>query len=87
MLQYSVILLVRSHLLHILLLFNTQYDSGTHIRGETALPTRNGLLLCISWSAFSYWISPTNRILFFCYRSYQIQQGVADNDVNCHSRL
>ena len=47
-LQYSIILLVRSRLLHILLLFSIQSYSGTHSRGETALPTRNGSLLCIS---------------------------------------
>ena len=66
MLQSSVIFLVSSTLLHILLLFATQSYSGTHSRGETALPTRNELLLCISLSAISSWFSPTDRILFLC---------------------
>ena len=70
-LQPSVILLILSHLLHISLLFATQSYSGTNRRGETALPTRNGLLLCISQSAVSSWIYTTNRTLFLCSRSYQ----------------
>ena len=60
MFQSGVILLVRSPLFHIFLLFSTQYYSGTHSRCETALPKRNGLLLCISRSNVSSWISPTN---------------------------
>ena len=51
-LQYSDILLVHSPFLHLLLLLATQYYSGTHSRGETALPTSNGLLFLISRSAF-----------------------------------
>ena len=86
MLQSSVIFLVRSPLLHILLLVSTQSCSGTHSIGETALPTGNGLLLCISRSAVSYWISPTNRIIFLCSRRYLLKQGGSDNDVKCHSR-
>ena len=52
MLQFSVILLVSSPLLNLLLLFATQSYSCTHIRGETAIPTSNVLLLCISRSDF-----------------------------------
>ena len=84
-LQYSVILLVCSYLLHLLLLFATQSYSATHSRGETALPKRNGLLSCISRSSVSSWISPDNRILFSCSRRYKLQQGGSDNHVKCHS--
>ena len=56
MLKSSFIFLVRSPLLHLLLPFATQYYSGTHSRGETSLPTRNGLLLCISQLAVYSWI-------------------------------
>ena len=55
-LQYSVILFLRTTLLHILPLFATQSYSGTHSRSETDIPIRNWLLLCISWSAVSSWI-------------------------------
>ena len=85
-LHSSVILLVRSPLLHLLLLFSTQSYSGTPSRGETTLPTRNGVLLCISWWAVSSWLSPNNRTLFLCSRSYQLQQGGSDNHGKCHSR-
>ena len=85
-LQSSAILLVRSPLLCLLLMFATQSYSGTHIRGETALQKTNGLFLCISRSDVSSWISPTNRIIFLCYRSYQLQQVGSDNHVKCHSR-
>ena len=85
-LQSSVILLVRSPLLHLLLLFSTQSYSGTHNRGDTALPTKNGLLLCISRPAVSSWIYPTNRTFFLCSRRYQLQQGGSDYHVKCHSR-
>ena len=73
-LKSSFILLVLSPLLHLLLLFDTRSYSGTHSICDTVLPTRNGLLLCISRSALSSWIYPTNIILLLCSRSYQLQQ-------------
>ena len=65
MLKFSVILLVSSPLLHLLLLFATQSYSGTYIRGETSIPTRNVLLLCISRSYFfpSFLLLPES---FYC---------------------
>ena len=86
-LQSSVIFLVLSPLVHLLLLFVTQSYSGTHSRCETALPMRNGLLLCISRSSVSSWLYPTNRTVFFRSRSYQLQQGGSENRVKCHSIL
>ena len=65
--------------------FSTQYCSGIHIRGETVLPKRNGLLLYISQSAVYSWISPTNRTLFLCSRNYQLQHGGYDNHFKSHS--
>ena len=85
-LQSSVILLVLSPLLHILLLFSTQSYNGTHRIGETALPTRNGLLLFISRLAVSSWLYPTNRTLLFFSRSYQLLHWGSDNHIKCHSR-
>ena len=85
LLQSSVVFLVHSHLIHIFLLFATQSYIVTHSRGDNDLPPSNGLLLCISRSSVSSWIFPTNRTLFLCSRSYQLQQGGADNHVNCHS--
>ena len=85
-LQYSVILLVRSHLLHLFILFATQSYGGTHSRGETALPIRNGLLLCISRSDVSSCIYPTDITLLLCSRRYQLQQVGSDNHVKCHSQ-
>ena len=66
-------MLVRSTLLHLLLLFVTQSYCGTHIRGDTDLPKSNGLLLCISLSAVSSWVSPTNRTIF-----------CVTGDINCN---
>ena len=65
-LHSSVIMLVLSPLLHILLMFSIRSYSGPPRRGETALPTRNGLLLCISRSAVSSWFFSTNITLFLC---------------------
>ena len=85
-LKSSVVLLVHSSLLRMFLLFSTQSYSGTHIIGDTSLPTRNGLLLCISRSAVSSWIYPTNRTLFLCFGIYKMQHGGSDNHFKCHSR-
>ena len=78
----SIILLVRSPLIPLLLMFRTQSYSDTHSRGDTALPMRNGLLLCISRPAVSSWIYPTNRNLFLCSRRYLLQQVGSDNNIN-----
>ena len=67
-------------------MLTTQYYSGTHNRGDTSLPTRNGLSLCISLWAVSSWVYPTNRTLFLCYRRYQLQQGWYGNHCRYHSR-
>ena len=82
----SFILLVLSPLIHLMLLFATQSYSGTHSRVDTALPTRNGLLLCIPRSAVSSWVSRTNRTLFLCSRSYELRQVGYENHVKSHSR-
>ena len=81
----SVILLVRSHLLPISLMFDTQSYIVTHSRGETSIPERNGLLLRISWPTFYSWLSPNNITLLFFFRSYQLQQGGYENHFNSHS--
>ena len=85
LLQSSIIFLLRSPLIRILRIFATQSYSGTHSRGETDLPTSNVSLLCISRSDVSYWFSTTNRTLFLCCRSYQLQQGGPDNHFKSHS--
>ena len=85
-LQSSLLFLARSPLLHFLLLFAIELYSGTQSRGETALPTRNGLLVYISRSDVSFWVYPTNRTLLLCYRIYQLQQGEYENNLRCHSR-
>ena len=68
-----------------LLLFTTQSYSGIHSIGDTDLPTRNGLFLCISRSAIYSWISSTNITLFLCSRRYQLQQWGYKNHVKSHS--
>ena len=52
-LQSVIILVARSPLICILILFVAQSYSSNHSIGETALPTRNGSLLCVSRSASS----------------------------------
>ena len=66
--------------------FSNQSYIGTHSRGDTAIPTRNGLFLCISWSDIYSCLSPTTRIIFLCSSSYQMQQGGSENNVKYHSR-
>ena len=85
-LQYSVILLLRSPFIHILLILYNQSYSGTNSRCETYPQKRNRLLLCISQSDVSSWVYPTNITIFLCYRRYKLQQGGSNNNVKCHSR-
>ena len=79
-------LFLRSHLTNILLLFNTQCCSVTHSRGDTAIPTRNGLLFYISCKTIYSNISHPDITLLLCSRRYQLQQGGYYNHVKPGSR-
>ena len=79
--------MVLSPLVPLLFIFAAQSYSGTHSRGDTGIPMRNGLFFCTSWPTVSSCIYTNNRTLFLCSRIYLLQQWGSENNFKSHSGL